>query len=266
MTASYRAWASAAALAMMSAACGGGGSGGGSSGAELSSQSPAGAYSGSITRRPPPGALPIVTSSDVQVMVLDDQSFWAVFSLPGGSEVYPTGFITGHAATGNGSFRSTDATDFSYATPAVGTFSATYRTDGSFRGGGADSAGTVEFDATATPTSRYRFSGPPSLADIQGAWAVRTPLFSPATLTISASGVINADWEGCALTGTLTPDPAGRNLYVSVLNFGDSPCRVPGQTSTGVAYTNIDPDGRRRLVIVGVIPSRTYGLSLIGVR
>lgn len=252
------------ALPALLAACGGGG--GGESPSAAGDASAEGLWVGQISRTFTVSGTPLSTDDQLHAVVLPGGEYWLVSSFLASGDAYATGFITGRGRVSGNGFRDDTATDFTFADPPVGTLSATVGGATRFDGTLSNPVGGATFNATWPAPAVHDHAHRASAADIAGTWSVRDTVFSPGTLTITDGGALSGDVGGCALSGTLTPHPSGRNVFVSSLQYGPSPCPVPGQTSTGIAFSVGLPDGRQQLSVVGLIPSRTYASGFAGVR
>lgn len=245
--------------------CGGGG-GGDKPNPSEAAQKAEGFYAGSITRIITVNSPPVSLPNDMRLVILDGDEFWAMYGFDSAGTHYPVGFVTGQGVSSSGSFTSTNATDFGSATPPIGTLNATYTVNAVIRGTGADRVGTISFTAMVPSAVTFNYSAPAVLADVQGRWSARNLTWMPTDLDISPTGAITGSSDGCAFSGQLTPRTSGKNIFAASITFGPTPCSTPGQTSSGIALTTALPDGRRQIMIAGVIPSRTFGTLLVGSR
>lgn len=243
-------------------ACGGGGGADAAPGGGTAE----GAYAGTATRTITANPQPVVIANDLQLLVLDDGTFWALYGFVVAGEQRIAGFVTGRGASSGGRFQAGSTLDYGLTPPAPGTLDATYTTRTVLRGTVADSAGNIALDGGAVSSTLYDYQAAASLAAVQGSWTMRDLLGFATTLTIAANGSFGGAGNGCSFTGTLTPAVNGRNVFVATLTLGAAPCAAPGQVSTGIGVLSGLSDGRRRLAIVGAIPARTYGVGLVGAR
>jgi len=258
--------ASCIASTTLLAGCGGGGGDPGGSGPPPTSATAEGAYAGTATRTIAVNAPPVVVSNDLQMLVLDDGTFWAVYGFTSGGVARIAGFVNGSGVSNNGTFTSSSTQDFGFSSPPSGSLTATYAAKASMQGTVTDTTGNIAFNGTAVAASSYNYDVAASLQAVQGSWNMLTLVWAPATLTVSATGTLAGSADGCSFTGTLTPSAKGKNYFVAALTYGAAPCTLAGQISTGIAVASTLADGRRQLAIVGVIPARTAGTALIGAR
>lgn len=244
----------AVALSLGLAACGGGGDdAGGSAGPKAE-----GAYAGTLTGS---------ASSAFQLLVLENDEYWSLYGTTSGNTFLVAGFVQGSGASNNGSFASSNALDFGFATPVHGTVSATYVAGTSIQGSTAAAGQTVTFSGTAIAASTYNYATAALLADIQGSWSLTSLAGAPASLNVSAAGALTGSSQGCTFSGTITPRPSGKNVFNVALTFGAAPCLLPGQSASGIAISNlVAGTARRQLIVAGVNSTRTSGTALFGTR
>jgi hypothetical protein len=249
---SLRTIASASMCALLLAACGGGGSGG--TGGGISAE---GAYSGTLTGG---------TSTQFQLLVLENDEYWALYGVPSGSQFLVRGFIQGQGSSANPNFTSSNAKDFGASPAASGSITATYSAGQSITGTATGAGGTSSFSGTPIATSSYDYSAAASLPAIAGNWTMMSLTGTVVTLNIGSNGNFTANASGCAISGTVTPRPSGKNVFNVSLTFGSAPCALPGLSGTGIAVTYITTTGTRQLIMAGVDASRQNGTALFGIR
>jgi hypothetical protein len=236
------------------AACGGGGD----SGSAPFGPKAEGAYSGTLS-----GA----TSPAFQLLVLDNDEYWALYGTNSGNRFLVAGFIQGTGKSNNGSFSSTNARDFGTVPPLSATVNASYvagtSVQGTVNGGGS----TFTLSGTAIPASTFDYNAAASLSSIVGNWHLAALDGSPTSLAITANGAFTGSSGGCAFTGTLAPRPSGKNVYDFSVTFGAAPCALPTQTATGIALSYLLAGTTiRQLIVAGVSSNRSAGTALFGIR
>lgn len=256
----------AVAVAAVLAACGGGGGGGGGSDPPVDAGSAEGVWVGRIGRTFTISGMPLHTDDQLHALVLPGGEYWLVSSFLASGDAFATGFVTGRGSVVGNTFRDEAATDFAFGDPPVGPLSVGFAAGGRFDGTLSNSVGGATVNAGWPAPAVHHHAQRASAADIAGTWAVRNAVFTPGTLVVADSGALSGELNGCTVTGTLSPHPSGRNVFVSSVLYGPLPCPVPNQTATGVAFSVGLPDGRRQLSVVGLIPSRTYASAFAGVR
>ena len=236
------------------AACGGGGS---SSTATLPAASAEGLWSGSTS-----------TSRSVTAIVLDNGSYWLLYSVPRVNAVV-AGFIQGSGSALNGSFSSSDGVDFNLEGQGINnaTLAASYVARQSFNGSVSYASANPPFTFTSSYNADYDQT--PSLSAIAGSYAGIASVAGgteAATIAISAQGVIAGTGltaSGCQFVGTAVPRAKG-NLYdLSVLVSGGGACANGTSAVTGIAYFDA---GSKRLYLAALNKSRSNGLSFVGIK
>ena len=236
------------------AACGGGGD----AGSSVFGPKPEGAYSGTLTGS---------TSSAFQLIVLENDEYWALYGSNSGSTFRVAGFVQGMGTANNGSFSSSNAKDFGVVPPASGTVSATYVAGTSIQGTVTSGGSTVTLAGTAIAASTFNYNAAASLASISGNWNLTALDGSAASLAIAGDGSFTGTSVGCSFTGTLAPRASGKNVFNFAVTFGAAPCALPGQTATGIAISHLlAGTTTRQLIAAGVNSSRTVGTALFGTR
>jgi pimeloyl-ACP methyl ester carboxylesterase len=219
-----------------------------------------GAYGGTMTGGPNPA---------FRMLVLEDGEFWSLYGFKVGGELSVTGFIQGRATSGGGSLSASDVKDFGFF-PAVGggTISGTYDAAvGTLQATVLFPGLTVNVAGGPVRDVPFEYDQPASLPSIVGTWALMGNTGDRISLNIATSGAFTAtSASGCSFSGTVAPRPSGKNVLNASLQFGASPCLLPGQRMTGVAVTHRLQNGRTQLTFAGVNASRTAGLLAAGAR
>ncbi len=231
-------------------ACGGGGGSG--TGAETVATAQ-GLWNGSTS-----------TSRSVTVMVLDDGTYWLLYSIPYVSAV-SAGFVQGTSASLNGNFSSSDAIDFNLSGQSINpaTVAASYVTKQSFNG----SVSYANSNAPLTFTSSYNsaYDQTPNLTALAGNYLGIASVANSndaVTLIISAQGVVagTGATSQCQYGGLVQPRAVG-NLYDVSLVIGGGACAT--NTVTGIGYFDA---GSKRLYLAALNKSRTVAMSFTGVK
>jgi hypothetical protein len=208
------------------------------------------------------------TGAYTQFLVLEDDSFWALYGSQSAGTFFVTGFVHGQGASNDGNFNSSNARDFGFSPPLAMTVSARYTSGVSLSGTLAVAGGSVAFNAAAIPSARFNYAAAPTIASIAGAWSNMTTLSgATANVTISSTGAFTGTSDGCTFTGTIVPRPSGRNVFNVALTFGPAPCALPNQNGSGIAVTYLVNGGpTRQLIVGGFDGQRTNGVLLAGSR
>jgi hypothetical protein len=172
------------------------------------------------------------------------------------------GFVQGTGTANNGSFSSSNGTDFSFEGHGVNpvTVSASYRTKQSLSG--TVSSGSDSNTFTSTYSAEYEKT--PSLETIAGTYSgiVQDAFGSGgATITMATNGTVTgATSTGCDLSGTIEPAAQG-NAYAVGLTFSGSGCGIAGLSVGGAAFY----DSVERVVYSAVFDAgRSYGAVFLG--
>lgn len=248
----------ATALVLALSACGGSGDGDDNtaptpSNPEISAE---GVWEGTLTNS---------ASTNFQLLVLETGEFWSIYGRPQTGSFAVAGFIQGSGSVTGGSLTSNNAKDFGLLPPPGGSVQATY-TATSIQGTVAAAGSTSSFSGAPLATTNYSYGRPAALTDIQGVWSMQGTDGSSVNLSIATSGAFTAVSSGCAITGTFTPRPSGKNVFNVSLTFGQAPCANPGSAATGVAVTYPTTAANRQLIVLGTNTARTAGVGLFGVR
>lgn len=236
------------------AACGGGGNSGTAS---LPAASVEGLWSGSTS-----------TSRSVTGIVLDNGTYWVLFSVPHVSGL-TAGFVQGTGSSLNGSFSSSDGIDFNVAGQGINnaTVAANYVARQSFNG----SVSYASLNPPFTFTSSYNadYDQTPSLSAIAGTYAGIASVAGgteATTIAISPQGVVvgtGLTASGCQFVGAAVPRAKG-NLYdLSVVVSGGGACASGTNAVSGIAYFD---SGSKRLYLAALNKSRSNGLGFVGIK
>ena len=217
-----------------------------------------------------------LTSTDRAIVgaVLDDDTYWFVYSIVGnnvlvGNTYMVGGFVQGTGVASNGSFTSDDGRDFTFEGPGVlgvTLDSAAVRSDiffsTSLNGSIEYSSGTVTFESSYDSD----YEDTPNLADIAGTYTVSVYTSGgrdPASVTITSGGGIDIlGSSGCAASGSLSPRANG-NIYNVSIAFGGGVCVNGTDTLTGIAHFY---SANQELTVAGVNGDRTSGFVILGTR
>ena len=248
----------------LSACGGGGGGGGGDSGGNDALHGPfTGTAEGFYV-----GGLVDGTNREAEIVVLENDEFWAFYGRGRTGPLVVEGFFQGSGNSDHRSnFTAADVRDFGTVPPKPGSFAAGYT--GTAFVGGFDPGGTPTFltGVNGTTEPEFPYNTPAVLADITGAWSLTGRDGTASLVTIAATGAIQASGSGCNLTGTIAPRASGKNVFDVSLTLGGAPCSSPGTTLRGVAVSHLVPGtNTRELLVAGVDANRTSGAAFFGAR
>jgi len=231
-------------------ACGGGGGGDGSNPASGAAE---GLWQGTTN-----------TSRTIAGLVLDDGTYWFIYSSAGNSAVI-AGVVQGNSSSSNGSFSSSNGKDFNLEGLGVNNFTlaGTYTAKISL-------GGTLTYSpsGTTTFTSSYDtdYDLTPSLAAIAGTYsgsAATSGGTESATVTVSGAGAISGSGaSGCSFTGGATPRSKG-NVYNISVTFGGGVCANGTNTVAGVAHFDA---ATKQLISAALNSARTDGFIYVGAK
>jgi len=145
----------------------------------------------------------------VRAIILDDGTYYVVYSFPGVRT--NAGVVQGSSSAANGNFASSDGADFPISFAAETAGSATSAAvSGTYVPRTSLQLSIVESTATRTFTASYDagFEQPASLAAAAGTYTGKTGHVSgaiPASFTLDSSGNIVGHNAACSFTGTVTP-------------------------------------------------------------
>lgn len=235
------------------AGCGGGGDGSGSTPAVPKAE---GAYSGTTSR-----------GYDIGVVVLDDDTVWAYYSV--GNLVY--GFVHGVGTSANNAFSMPSIRDYyfptvtTYSGSATGSYVPRVSVQGTLQYSGQT---PMTFSATTAAVVGYSYDQPATSGAAVGTWSGTVgPTGETATVTVGTTGALNAmTSSGCTFTGMASPRASGKNVYDVTITFGPSPCLLANATVTGIGVITVPTAGVTQLLAAVVNPSRTTGLAFVGTK
>ncbi len=207
-------------------------------------------------------------SSDFQMLVLENDEFWALYGTQSTSLFVVAGFLQGNGTSNNGTYTSSNARDFGFNPALAGTASATYNpTAKTISGSVVASAGTVTFSGGPIAGSLYNYNTPAVLSAVSGAWSLTALTGERIALNVSSTGSFSANSSlGCAFSGTIASRPSGKNVFTVALTYGPLPCALAGQPATGIALVYPLSAGGTQLIFAGTNTARTVGTAAFGTR
>jgi hypothetical protein len=216
--------------------------GGGTTTGPVTQGSPQGVYTGTTS-----------TGETFETIVLPNSTFYALYGTTSGNVFTVDGMITGQGVYNNGKYTAT-VTDYYYTGVAyTGTVSATYAVGSSLSGTVLEAGhASVIFSGVPIPSSQFTFGTPALLSNITGTWSGALFGNAASQVAIAANGTFTGSSQGCAFSGTITPDSSGSNFFDFTIRYGGSPCLLPNQTQTGVAVDYLLSDGVTRQLLAGV--------------
>lgn len=197
------------------------------------------------------------TGFSVFFVILENGESWGIYGLTS-----ITGAFFGNAST-NSSSISMNGTSFDFISRvgSPGTLTGTVVSKSTLNlvspaGSTLNAAYSTSYDQT------------PSLAALAGTYSGQAVSGGTApqatTVTISATGTVNAVVVGCATSGSVIPRATGKNIFnVSVTSVGPACALGTGTVSTGIAYFN---PVTRQFIAMALNPSKGDGFVYTGTR
>jgi hypothetical protein len=241
-------------LAAALAGCGGGGSD-----PPAATASAQGAYSGSLSGSP--------SNAAFSAIVLEDGQLWTLYGNSVGGSLIVNGFIQGQGSSSGGVFTASALRDFGTSPSTVASVSVNYVAGASISGTLTELGVNLGINGTAIPAANFNYDAPASLPSIAGNWTLSSVGGTILPLSIAATGAANGvSSTGCAVSGTFTPRPSGKNVFNLALTFGPSPCPLPGGSAGGIAIYSTLSSGAHQLITAAVDPTRSFGNVAFGTR
>lgn len=236
-------------------ACGGGGD----DSPAPASTSPEGVFGGKLTGS---------TSTDFQMIVLENGELWSLYGINSGSMFGLNGFAQGTVSTNGSTFNSANMRDYGFAPALAGTANGTFnQSAGTISGSVSANGQSVSFSGGPIAGSLYNYNTPATLANVSGTWTLNTLSSETIFLTVQSNGSLSATTSlGCSFIGSVTPRPSGKNVFDATVTFGPAPCALPNQTGTGIALAYPTSSSQTQLLVALQDLSRTYGAAAFGVR
>ena len=201
------------------------------------------------------------TQSLIEAFVLDDGTYYFLYSLPNSYDI--GGMFQGHGTSVDGSFETTDAKDFRVGAGSAGSaaLSADYLPRSSLEGGLSYAFGNTSFTAAYQAV----YEQPASLAAASGTYqglAGTAAGVQPVTLTASPGGAISGSASGCTFSGTTTPR-GSVNVFDLSITFDGGGCLFGTSTLVGFAYYDA---ATGELLAFAPNASRTDSILFVGTR
>lgn len=224
------------------------------------------------TSTPPPATAPATsaeglwngttnTGRTVAGLILDDGTFWFLYSLIGNSSVV-AGVVQGNGTSHEGTFTSSNTKDFNFE--GLGTLNATingsYMMKQSMNGAILYQAGgQVTFTTTYNP--QYELA--PDMNTAAGTYTGSVAGNETVTAILSsAGGISGSSSAGCIFTGSFSPRAHG-NVFNVTVTFGGAPCSNGTDTVHGIGFYDA---GAKRLYSAALNSARTNGFLFIGTK
>ena len=213
------------------------------------------------------GKIPGNLSPDLQVVVQEDGTYWAMYGKIVDNALTVDAFLPGTFVGHMGQLRSFDLRDFHrdgiYYT---GNMRATHLSGASIVGSAYGDKASINF--SLAPSTTFNTNTPALAANIEGAWTMF--LFDSHFLTtavnITANGALTGTSGTCTITGTVVHSASGKNRYDVTTTYGAG-CVQANMTTSGIAiWQRLPNSSSAQLIMTTINPTRTFGTVLSGIR
>lgn len=212
------------------------------------------------------GTLTGSTSTQFQLLALENGDAWALYGVPSGASFFVRGFMQGRVAQSGTTLGPSAVQDFGVNPPVTGAITGTI-TASAVSGTVVLNGAAISFSGTPPASSTYNYNTAPILTDIVGNWTLSGLDGTSASVSIGSNGSFAGSNAGCLISGNFTPRPSGKNVFDVTVTSGPSPCIAPGSTSTGVGITYLLQNSTtRQLIFAGVSAGRSGGNAFFGTR
>jgi len=246
-----------AVLAATLTACGGGGDD--APPPQVSTERPEGVFGGKLTGS---------TSTDFQMLILDNGELWSIYGVDTPAGFGLAGFIQATIAASNASFTSSNARDYGVVPAVAGSATGTFnKAAGTIAGSVTAGAGTVSFTGGPVAGSLYNYNLAASVSTVVGNWTLDSLAGDTISLVVQPNGSLSATTtSGCNFTGAVTPRASGKNVFDATVTFGPSPCALANQSASGIAIASPIAGGQTQLLVALQDSSRSVGTAAFGSR
>jgi len=205
-------------------------------------------------------------SRSLTAFVLDDSSYWLLYSVPHASSLI-AGVVQGSGTALNGSFSSSDGIDFNLEGRGINAASvgASYVVKQSFNGTVSYPSLNQAYSFSSSYNADYEQT--PSISAVSGTYtgvASVTGSDELTTIVVSSPGVVAGTGltSGCKFLGTVRPRARG-NLYDVSVAFSGGACPSGTSTVAGIGYYD---SSAKRLSLAALDSSRSKGLIFVGIK
>lgn len=204
----------------------------------------------------------ISDNSGTYAIILSDGTYYSLYLDISNPAAPNLNIMQGTVSASAGSLTSTNLKDFDFVRHSVtnNTLSASYVAKSTLNGAVTPATGSA---VTFARTYDADYETKPTLATLAGTYSGYSGLQStgllPTDITVTSTGVISSNSNGCIMSGTATPRSDG-NVYDVKVSFG-SACYLANQTVTGIAYYD---SAEQTLYAMTPNADRTNLLAFIG--
>jgi hypothetical protein len=201
------------------------------------------------------------TGQSFETIILPNDQIWALYGSTSGGVFYVSGMLTGAGKSQSGSYTA-NVTDFYYTGQTFsGSVSASYTPNSSIAGTYSE-VGQVPLTFSGAVSQGFNYNAPASLSDVAGSWTGAILDGSIATITVNPDATFSGSDFGCNFTGTIKPDPSGKNFFDVSTTFSGN---CTPHTASGIAVDYPLPNGGGRQLVVGVATSG-WGTGFVATR
>lgn len=199
-------------------------------------------------------------------LVTDTSRLFTVVGTTTGGVFAISRFLESPGSSNNGAFSATGVRAYGAgASAADGTFTATYVPGTSLNGTLLLDGVSTTVSGTALTNTSYDYNTPAKLANVACAWSLTGVDGARVTLAVGADGKFSGTSGTCAVTGSLTPRPSGKNVFTFSVVSGPAPCARPNEVMNGVAV-EFSIGSVRQLMAAGSVETRANGIGWVGSR
>jgi hypothetical protein len=251
------AWSVAALACAVLAGCGGGGS---DNGHITAASALAGGWVGSAS-----------SGDTTQAVVLEDGTLYAINGSPVGGLIYINSFDKATLRLSGNGVSATDLREYSFPDGSfvAGTVAGTFTAGSSlnFTATANNGGPSAQVNLQPAPRTNYDYDTPATLAAVQGNWPGSFSTGDSGTVAVSANGNFSATTAlGCQLSGSIQPRASGKNVYDVSVQFGASPCALPGATVTGHGFITHPDSGGTQFAVAVTTSDRSLGAAFFSTR
>lgn len=203
----------------------------------------------------------------VYSVTLENGDSWMLYGPATNKLIRFVGVVHATQGSSDGSTYSARTRDYFYDGQVFdGRLSGSYVPGKAFRGEIASNGRTAPFTTEAVVKTEYDYQAPAKLSSLAGTWNGGILGGGTGQIDISAAGAIQANLQGCSVTGQAQPRASGKNVFDVGLTFGPAPCRLPGQQTQGIALSFELAGGAKQLVVTGATADAAAGTALLAAR
>lgn len=199
-------------------------------------------------------------------LVTDTSRMFTVLGTTTGGVFAISRFLEAPGASNNGAYTATGVRAYGAgASTAEGTFTGTYAPGTSLNGTLLLDGVSTTLSGTALVNTTYNYNTAAKLANVAGAWSLTGVDGAKVTLAVGADGKFTGTSGACAVTGSLTPRPSGKNVFIFSVVSGVAPCPRPNEVINGVAV-EFSIGSVPQLIAAGSTETRVNGIGWVGAR